>query len=128
MATSEPLNIHPEDHDTHHLKPRSYAASVEENDNSGAPQVYAGQGEDITPRSPRRNMHKTSGSLRMNGHAKDHKSNTTVVERFHDKDGDHLVSLAQESMFNNGKPLAARRRNSELLSGRKAGARWERSR
>lgn len=118
-----------EERKAQHLTPKSYAGAADEGlGNGSAPQMYAGQGEAAALRSPRRNMHGTSGSLRLNGHNKDSKSKSTVVERFRDKDGDHLVSLAQESSFTNGKPLAARRRNSELLSGRKAGARWEQSR
>ena len=132
---ASPLNLEPsipEEREEHHLPPKSYADAAEEGLENGhssgnsAPEMYAGQGEDAAPRSPRRNMHKKSGSLRMNGHTKD-KSSNIIVERFQDKDGEHLVSFGPGWDNERNKPLAARRRNSELLSGRKAGARWEQS-
>ena len=132
MATSAPLNpepSRPDERKVQRLQPKSYAGAAEEGlENSHSPAIYAGQGIDAASRSPRRNMRKPSGSLQLNGHARGHNSNSTVVERFHDEDGDHLVSVAHDSIFDSSKPPAARRRNSELLSGRKAGARWEESR
>ena len=89
-------------------------------------ELYSGQGEDATPRSPRRSLHKKSGSLRTNGLAKEKKDGQIVVERYEDKDGEHLVSIRQAWDRGKGKPMVARR-NSELVSGRKAGAGWEQS-
>ena len=117
----------------HHLPPKSYADAVVENMSPDANQdntfqaLYAGQGEDDAPRKPQRNMHKKTGSLRVNGFSKDNKEPHVVVERFEDKDGEHLVSITPGWDSKRGKPSVARR-NSELVSGRKAGARWEKSR
>ena len=88
-----------------------------------APELYAGQGEDATARSPSRKMHKKSGSLRINGSSKDNKNASVFVERYEDKDGEHLVSAKQA--WDGQKSRT--RRNSVLLSGRRAGAGWEQS-
>ena len=96
------------------------------NNPRSAPELYSGQGKDATPRSPRRSPHKKSGSLRTNGLSKENKDGQVVVERYEDKDGEHLVSIRQAWDSGKGKPMATRR-NSELVSGRKAGARWEQS-
>lgn len=118
-----------------HLSPKSYVDAVEENVNTFSnngrppPELYSGQGEDAAPRSPRRSLHKKSGSLKTNGVTNVSKEKTecqVVVERFEDKEGEHLVSIRQSWDRGKGKPMAARR-NSELVSGRKAGARWEQS-
>ena len=117
----------------HHLPPKSYADAAVENMSPDANQdntsqaLYAGQGEDDAPRKPQRNLHKKTGSLRVNGFSKDNKEPHVVVERFEDKDGEHLVSITPGLDSKRGKPSVARR-NSELVSGRKAGARWEQSR
>ena len=117
----------------HHLPAKSCAdAAVEDmgpdaNQENTFQALYAGQGEDDTPRKPQRNMHKKTGSLRVNGFSKDNKEPHVVVERFEDKDGEHLVSITPGWDSKRGKPSVARR-NSELVSGRKAGARWEQSR
>ena len=116
----------------HHLSPKSYAEAVEENGDTFSdngrppPELYSGQGEDAAPRSPRRTLHKKTGSLRTNGVSKEQKDGQVVVERYEDKDGEHLVSVRQEWDRGKGKSMVARR-NSELVSGRKAGAGWERS-
>ena len=121
MATTAPLKQEP-----------LYADVVGENidtfSNNGRlpPELYSGQGEDATPRSPRRSPHKKSGSLRTNGVPKEKKEGQVVVERYEDKEGEHPVSIRQAWDRGKGKPMATRR-NSELVSGRKAGARWEQS-
>lgn len=115
---------------------KSYAAAAEENldqyqvptdgQSSSAEYSYSGQGIDDAPRSPRRNMHKKGGSVRLNGHVnfniqekeKERETNSqenpnVVVEDFQDRDGQHLTSL--------------RRAETELVSGREAGAGWEMS-
>jgi len=132
MAHPVPLNPEPSlpaEREEQYLPPKSYVDATEENLTNGSksdqltPGVYAGQGEDFAPRSPRRNMHKKSGSLRVNGHAKDKKGAGVVIEKYQDRDGEHLVSLRPG--WNS--EWQKQRTNSELLSGRKAGARWEQS-
>lgn len=115
-----------------HLSPKSYVDAAEGNGDTFShngrppPELYSGQGEDAAPRSPRRSLHKKSGSLKTNGASKEKKDGQVVVERYEDKDGEHLVSIRQTWDRGKGKPMAVRR-NSELVSGRKAGARWEQS-
>lgn len=104
------------------LPPKSYANVAEENLSRGSrkeqipPAQYTGQGEDDAPRSPRKKTHKKSGSLRMNGHQPPKRKETSVVviEDFQDKDGEHLTGLKRNDTI-------------ELVSGRKAGAGWEKS-
>lgn len=89
--------------------------------------TYSGQGIDGTLRSPVRNIHKKSKSKDINGHANGSPQGNVVVERYQDKEGEHLVSFGPEEADDRDTSLTLRRRNSELLSGRKAGARWEQS-
>jgi len=91
------------------------------------PGFYAGQGEDAAPRSPRRNMHKKPGSPRMNGYSKEKKPSNVMVEDFGDRDGEHLTSLRPGWHRERNGSSASRRKKRELVSGRKAGARWEQS-
>ena len=136
MATVATLNQEPSlpaERKQQHLSPKSYADAAEENMDAlshnarSAPELYSGQGEDAAPRSPRRSLHKKSGSLKTNGVSKEKKKNgQVIVERYEDKDGERLVSIRQAWDRGKGKPMAARR-NSELVSGRKAGAGWEQS-
>ena len=115
-----------------HLLPKSYIDAAQQdliklqNNARSAPELYSGQGEDAAPRSPRRSPHKKSGLLRANGLSKENKDGQVVVERYEDKDGEHLVSIRQAWDRGKRKPTTTRR-NSELVSGRKAGARWEQS-
>ena len=128
-ALLNPEPSKPTERKKNHLPPKSYADAAEENlpqsnDNGAAmPELYSGQGEDEAPRTPKRHMHKKSSSQRLNGHAKEKKERRVVIERFTDKDGEHLVSLEPSDV----RIPMARRTNSELLSGRKAGARWAQS-
>ena len=116
----------------HHLSAKSHIDTVEENvrpisySERPPPEFYSGQGEDAAPRSPRRSPHKKSASLRTNGVAKEKREDQVIVERYEDKDGQHLVSIRQAWDRGKGKSVVTRR-NSELLSGRKAGAGWEQS-
>ena len=135
MATAATLKQEPSfppEPKQHHLMPKSYVDTGENNEDMFStngrppPELYSGQGEDAAPRSPRRSLHKKSGSVRMNGVAKEKKEGQVVVERYRDKDGEHLVSIRQEWDRGKGKPIVARR-NSELVSGRRAGAGWEQS-
>lgn len=136
MATAATLNPEPSlpsERQEHHLPPKSYAdAAVEDlgpeaNQDNTFKALYAGQGEDDAPRKPQRNMHKKTGSLRVNGFSKSKREPHVMIERFEDKDGEHLVSITSAWDSKRGEPSVARR-NSELVSGRKAGARWEQSR
>lgn len=135
MATAATLNPEaslPAEREQQHLSPKSYVDAAKENVDTFSqngrplPELYSGQGEDAAPRSPRRSLHKKSGSLKTNGVSKEKKDGQVVVERYEDKDGEHLVSVRQASDRGKGKSMVARR-NSELVSGRKAGARWEQS-
>ena len=89
--------------------------------------TYSGQGIDNALRSPVRNLHKKSKSKNMNGHLKESTRSSVIVERYQDKEGEHLVSFGPEEIDHRDTSRALRRRNSELLSGRRAGARWEQS-
>lgn len=98
------------------------------------PPQLSGTGEDATPRSPQKKTHKKSGSVQLNGATNSKVQNATdlvedqlngrsqhrvqdssdlVEEEFVDRNGDHLTSL--------------RRADTELVSGRRAGAGWEKS-
>ncbi|KAL8830771.1 MAG: hypothetical protein Q9191_001248 [Dirinaria sp. TL-2023a] len=86
---------------------------------------YFGRGEDDAPRSPVRKMHKRNSSSRMNGHVHDTGESTSqlIVEKFQDKDGEHLTTVKQ--IRRSGQPPA--KRKDELVSGRRVGTKWERS-
>lgn len=133
MVASAPLNAEPSlpaERQQQNPPRKTYANAAEDGlskeamSNGTESTLFTGNGEDSAPRSPRRNLHKKPAS---NGHVKYKKSSSVVIERFQDKEGEHLVSLAPGWEGERGKPPAARRQNSELLSGRKAGARWEKS-
>lgn len=136
MATAVTLNPEPSltsERQKQHLPPKSYADITEENlkpqthEYQSTPELYAGNGEEESiSRSPRRNLHKKSGSTRVNGFSNDSKDAGVIIERYEDKDGEHLVSIKTASDGPQGKRRSTRR-NSELVSGRKAGAGWERS-
>ena len=132
MVASAPLSAEPSlatERQQKHLPRKTYANAAEDGlsqetmSNGAESTLFTGNGVDSAPRSPRRNLHKKPAS---NGHVK-HKNSSVVIERFQDKEGEHLVSIAPGWESERGKPSAARRQNSELLSGRKAGARWEKS-
>ena len=128
-ATLNPELSIPRGRKQQHLPPKSYIAATNENhdpqslQSQSSPEVCAGQGEDVTQRSPSKNMHKKSGSTRVNGYSKDTRGPTVVVERYEDKDGGRLVSV--EQAWDGQKSMT--RRNSVLVSGRRAGAGWEQS-
>ena len=131
MATAATLNpetaFHPEPQQQHLVRKSSANAPQDNLDpqplqHQSAPELYAGQGEDATARSPSRKIHKKSASSRTNGSWKDGKGPSVFVERYEDKDGEHLVSVRQAL---DGQKRT--RRNSVLLSGRRAGAGWEQS-
>ncbi len=113
----------PAEREKQHLPPKTYEQAVEESLSNGhtdqdpATEVYVGQGKDESPRNPNRHMHKKTSSVRLNGNAKEKKDPSIVIEKYTDKDREHLVSLR-------GGSNRPRRTNSELVSGKKAGARW----
>lgn len=87
------------------------------------PTQFVGKGEADTQRSPPFSSprHKKSGSLRLNGASKEQKAPGSLVEDICDKDGERLTSLAWDD-----KPKP-QRTQTELVSGRRAGASWDRS-
>lgn len=122
---SAPLNSEPSlpaEREKNELPPKSYADAAEQDlsqlvkHTPTPPEQYIGQGEDDAPRSPRKKTHKKSGSIRVNGHQPSQRKDTSTleVEDFEDKDGEHLTTLKRNDTI-------------ELVSGRQAGAGWERS-
>ena len=112
----------PAEREKNELPPKSYVDAAEENlsqlskNTTNHAAQYTGQGEDDAPRSPRKKTHKKGGSGRMNGHQPPQRKNTFTleVEEFEDKDGEHLTTLKRNDTI-------------ELVSGRQAGAGWEKS-
>ncbi len=137
MATYAPLNPEPslpEEREANHLPQKSYLDAAEENLHTDpkteqtAPTQYIGQGEDDAPRSPAKKVHKKSSSLRMNGKSKEKEGSRVIIERFQDKDGEHLTSVKLPYDHEKRKHISHHgRQPSELVSGRKAGKGWERS-
>ena len=129
LQSSQPL---PADHRDFQQPVNSYADVAANGtgdsfpDEKGAAEVYSGHGEDVTTTSPQRNAHTRPKPAQMNGSAKDDQNTKIVVERYVDREGEHLVSLGTIDDDEGKKQLAIRRRDSELLSGRRAGARWDR--
>lgn len=86
-----------------------------------APEQYFGQGEDNLPRTPKKKSHKRGLSRLIADHSGDtleplarKETSSLVIEEYQDKDGEHLTTLRRNDTI-------------ELVSGRKAGAGWERS-
>lgn len=139
-APLNPEPSRPEEREEQHLPPKTYKDAAEESLGSGIdkennnPSHYAGQGEDTTIRSPsRKRSHKKNGSIRING-LKYKKSDThLLVEDFEDRDGQKLTSTKPYDfakaleLDEHEKPVKRRKDDEELVSGRKAGAGWERS-
>ena len=119
---------------------------------SKTPETFDGVGEDETPRSPTRRAHKKSSSKSLNGSVdkndskslqpNGHKTGELVYENVYNKSGDNLASIQPSSEFytslkqreNKGPSSEPPRQitchdrtNSELVSGRRAGAGWSRS-
>lgn len=82
------------------------------------PEQYIGQGEDNLPRTPKKKSHKKGLSRLIGDHTLEplarKETSSLVIEEFQDKDGEHLTTLRRNDTI-------------ELVSGRKAGAGWERS-
>ena len=136
-----PLNAEPsqlEERIAHHLQPKSYVEAAEENLNGShnetneTPSQYVGQGEDDAPRSPLRKPHKKSSSLRINGLNHKTSNQSILVENYQDKDGQPLTSVKPKDFEENvqlsakGRAHEGQPQHSELVSGRRAGANWER--
>ncbi|KAL9007998.1 MAG: hypothetical protein Q9173_006832, partial [Seirophora scorigena] len=90
------------------------------------PTQFVGKGEAERQRSPpfSQPRHRKSGSLRVNGAAKQSRPQNLVVEDSKDTDGGQSKS-SKLTFDEEPKP---ERSQTELVSGRRAGARWERSR
>ena len=128
-TTAGPLNPEPSlpaEREKQHLPPKTYEQATKQNldvshaNGHSTPEVYAGQGEDEAPRNPNRHMQKKTSSVRLNGSARGKKDAQVVTEKYSDKDGEHLASI--KTGMNRPK-----RTNSELVSGKKAGERWNQS-
>ncbi|KAI9880653.1 MAG: diacylglycerol O-acyltransferase 1 [Pleopsidium flavum] len=142
-VASAPLNpgtSQPRDRNEYYLPPTTYIEPTEklvdgdikkEND---APMQYIGSGEDDAPRSPYRKAHSRNGSLRINGAKKEKVDQNLILENFRDRDGEHLISLMPDIGYKDSlrqvakeMPKARKGDGHELVSGRRAGAGWERS-
>ena len=112
LLNAEPAD--PVEREENELPPKSYAeAAIEE---------FQGQGE----ADPKPGSKKANGRTRSPRKSKGTGSEI-VIERFTDRDGDHLVSFRPTHHPGGPSVPRPRRTNSELLSGRKAGARWAKS-
>ncbi|KAL8892096.1 MAG: hypothetical protein Q9205_000118 [Flavoplaca limonia] len=104
-----------------------FPATEKETDRSNGieetPTQFVGNGEAQTQRSPPFSSprHKKSGSLGVNGTSKEQKPPKLIVQDFPDRSGQRLTSL----LFDD-KPRP-QRTQTELVSGRRAGASWDRS-
>ncbi|KAL9020234.1 MAG: hypothetical protein Q9185_002517 [Variospora sp. 1 TL-2023] len=89
------------------------------------PTQFIGKGEAEKQRSPPFSQpgHRKSGSLKLNGTSKQSRPQHLIVEDFKDRDGDRLTS---PKLTFDGEPKR-QRTQTELVSGRQAGAKWERS-
>lgn len=86
-----------------------------------APEQYIGQGEDNLPRTPKKKSHKKGISRLIVDHNGDtleplagKEISSVVIEEYQDNDGELLTTLRRNDTV-------------ELVSGRRAGAGWERS-
>ncbi|KAL8836374.1 MAG: hypothetical protein Q9170_002947 [Blastenia crenularia] len=134
MLSSVPVNGEPAQlfqREKENLAPKSYADAVEREPDAvngvenAAPSQFIGKGQADVQRSPpfSQPRHRKSASLRANGAPKHPKASELVVEEFRDKDGEQLTST-KLTFEERSKP---QRTQTELVSGRRAGARWERS-
>lgn len=134
MASPTPLSAKPPrpvEQEKQQQPPKSYAEAAEQPPDqvngleNTPPTQFVGKGEAEAQRSPpfSQPRHRKSGSLRLNGARKQPKEPELVVEDFLDKDGEQLTSIKLKF----GDEPKPQRTQTELVSGRKAGARWERS-
>lgn len=107
----------PQERKKQDLPQKSYADAADQSPQT-APEQYIGQGEDNLPRTPKKKSHKKSLSRLIADHTLEpiarKETSSLVIEEFQDKDGEHLTTLRRNDTI-------------ELVSGRKAGAGWERS-
>ena len=141
-ALSAPLNAEPslpDERKENQLPPKTYSDAAHEglsshgSFDSDTASHYVGEGENDAPRSPARRSSKKNGSLRVNGMSKKSSSQSLLVERYRDRSGERLTSV-QSDDFDEGlrqdekeKSPPKQSSSSELVSGRRAGAGWERS-
>ncbi|KAI4167487.1 MAG: hypothetical protein LQ343_007165 [Gyalolechia ehrenbergii] len=113
------------------LPPKSYADAADHAPDKVngieniPPAQFIGKGEVETQRTPpfSQTRHRKSGSLRVNGASKQPKASNLPVEDIQDRDGEQL-STTKLTFTDQPKP---QKPQPELVSGRRAGARWERS-
>ncbi|KAI9818169.1 MAG: diacylglycerol O-acyltransferase 1 [Pycnora praestabilis] len=123
-----------------HLPLKSYVDALgdkfdqEAQQGSVAPSFYTGSGVDDAPRSPLRKPHKRNGSLMANGSKRDRDGSKIVFRKYQDDDGENLTSVKPLNDYDQtpkqdqkAKPSPEQVRKGELVSGRRAGAGWERS-
>lgn len=101
------------------------------------PTQYVGSGKDDAPRSPTPKSHrkpKSNGTPRTNGYRKEELQSDLVEERYKDKDGESLTSIKPATDYETALmltekelPVVKKTDNQALVSGRQAGAGWERS-
>lgn len=110
----------PQDRQNQDLPQKLYADAVHQ-PHQTTPELYFGQGEDNLPRTPKKKSHKRGLSRLIGDHNGDtleplarKEMSSLVIEEYQDKDGEHLTTLRRNDTI-------------ELVSGRKAGAGWERS-
>lgn len=110
----------PQERQNQDLPQKSYAEAVDY-PHQTTPEQYFGQGEDNLPRTPKKKSHKRGSSRLIADHSGDtleplarKETSSLVIEEYQDKDGEHLTTLRRNDTI-------------ELVSGRKAGAGWERS-
>lgn len=131
---------HPGGYNEGYLPPKPNTGSIEQlitgdiKIGHTSPIEYVGSGEDDAPRSPMRKAHSGNGSLRINGVNGEKINQSLVLEKYQDKDGEHLIGVALENgvldslKLDDKETSRARKDGShELVSGRRAGAGWEQS-
>ncbi|KAL9603363.1 MAG: hypothetical protein Q9219_001225 [cf. Caloplaca sp. 3 TL-2023] len=135
MASPPPFgneSSQPTEREKQRLLPKSYADAAENEPDhrdgieNTPPTQFIGKGEAEAQRSPpfSQPRHRKSGSLRVNGIAKQSKATDLTVEETRDKDGEQWTTKKLTFDDDGSKP---QRTQTELVSGRRAGARWERS-
>ncbi|KAI4180615.1 MAG: hypothetical protein L6R41_007128 [Letrouitia leprolyta] len=132
---STPVNgepLQPAIREKENLLPKSYADAADYDPEkiygteNVPPVQFIGKGEAEAQRSPpfSQPRHRKSGSLRLNGASKELKATNLIVEELRDRDGEQLTTT-KLTFDDKAKPPKTQ---AELVSGRRAGARWERSR
>ena len=134
MAPSVPIDTQssqPAEREKYNLPLKSYADAAEHEPekvngiNNTPPFQFIGKGEADVQRSPpfSQPRHRKSGSLRKNEASKRPRASDLVTEEPRDQEGEQLTTT--KLTFDG--PAKPQRTQTELVSGRRAGARWERS-